>query len=482
MKEKSYNNYIIQALKGAIMEQNSGFLEKLFHLSENKTSVRTEVMAGITTFMTMAYILAVNPSIMSAAGMDKGAVLTATAAASFIGTLFMAFFSNYPFALAPGMGLNAFFAFTVVGQMGYSWEMALAAVFIEGLIFIVLSLTNVREAIFNAIPMNLKRAVSAGIGLFIAFIGLTGAGIIVSNPATKVSLFSFKAALAGGTFHTAGITVVLAIIGILFTALLIVKKVKGNILWGILFTWILGILCEVSGLYIPDPAKGAFSTLPNLSAGIASFTPADLSPLFMALDFSKAFSLDFIVVLFAFLFVDIFDTLGTLVGVSSKANMLDEKGRLPRIKGALMADALATSIGACIGVSTTTTYVESAAGVSEGGRTGLTAVTVAILFALSLFLSPFFMAIPAFATAPALIIVGFLMFTAAADIDFKDPSEAIPAYIAILAMPFAYSIAEGISFGIISYTVINAFTGQTKKVSPLMYILTLLFIGKYIFL
>ena len=464
------------------MEQNPGLFEKLFHLSENKTTVRTEIMAGVTTFMTMAYILAVNPGIMSAAGMDKGAVLTATAIAGFIGTLLMALFSNYPFALAPGMGLNAFFAFTVVGQMGYSWQTALAAVCIEGLIFIILSLTNVREAIFNAIPMNLKRSVSAGIGLFIAFIGLTGAQIIVSNPATKVSLFSFKSAILSGTFPTTGITVVLAILGVLFTGILMVKKVKGNILWGILFTWVLGILCELSGLYIPDPAKGAFSTLPNLSAGISSFTPASLSPVFMQLDFSKMLSVDFIVVLFAFLFVDIFDTLGTLVGVSSKANMLDKDGKLPRIKGALMADALATTFGACIGVSTTTTYVESAAGVSEGKRTGLTAVTVAVLFALALFLSPFVMAIPAFATAPALIIVGFLMFTSVAGIDFNDSTEAVPSYIAILAMPFTYSIAEGISFGIISYTIINMLTGHTKKVSLLMYVLTALFIGKYIFL
>jgi len=464
------------------MEQQSGFLDKLFHLKENHTTVKTEVMAGVTTFMTMAYILAVNPSIMSAAGMDKGALLTATALASFIGTVLMALFANYPFALAPGMGLNAFFAFTVVGQMGYSWQTALAAVCIEGLIFIVLSLTNVREAIFNAIPINLKRAVSAGIGVFIAFIGLVSAGIIVSNPATKVSLFSFKGAIMSGTFHTTGITVVLAIIGVLFTGLLMVKKVKGNILWGILFTWGLGILCELSGLYIPDPAKGAFSTLPNLSAGLASFTPVSMAPIFMQLDFSKVMSLDFMVVLFAFLFVDIFDTLGTLVGVSAKANMLDEEGHLPRIKGALMADAVATTIGAGLGVSTTTTFVESAAGVSEGGRTGLTAMTVAVLFALSLFLAPFFLAIPAFATAPALITVGFLMFTAVTGIDLNDPTEGIPAYLAILAMPFTYSIAEGIAFGIISYTAINALTGHAKKISALMYVLTLLFIGKYIFL
>ena len=464
------------------MEKDSGLLERVFHLSENGTSVKTEIMAGITTFMTMAYILAVNPSIMSTTGMDKGAVLTATAIAGFIGTLLMAAFANYPFALAPGMGLNAFFAFTVVQQMGYTWEMALAAVFVEGIIFIILSLTNVREAIFNAIPLNLKRAVSAGIGLFIAFIGLCGAQIIVANPATKISLFSFKQAMLSGTFQTTGITVVLAILGVLFTGILMVKRVKGNILWGILFTWILGILCEVSGLYVPDPSKGAFSTLPNLSNGLASFTPASLSPLFMELDFSQVATFNFVVVLLAFLFVDIFDTLGTLIGVSSKANMLDADGKLPRIKGALMADAVATSIGSVLGVSTTTTYVESAAGVSEGGRTGLTAVTVAVLFLLSLFFSPFFMAIPAFATAPALITVGFLMFTAVAGIDFNDMTEAIPCYLAVIAMPFAYSIAEGIAFGVISYTIINLIAGKREKVSALMMGLTVVFILKYIFL
>ncbi len=464
------------------MEKDSGLLERVFHLSENGTSVKTEIMAGITTFMTMAYILAVNPSIMSTTGMDKGAVLTATAIAGFIGTILMAAFANYPFALAPGMGLNAFFAFTVVQQMGYTWEMALAAVFVEGMIFIILSLTNVREAIFNAIPLNLKRAVSAGIGLFIAFIGLCGAQIIVANPATKISLFSFKQAMLSGTFQTTGVTVVLAILGVLFTGILMVKRVKGNILWGILFTWILGILCEVSGLYVPDPSKGAFSTLPNLSNGLASFTPASLSPLFMELDFSQVATFNFVVVLLAFLFVDIFDTLGTLIGVSSKANMLDAEGKLPRIKGALMADAVATSIGSVLGVSTTTTYVESAAGVSEGGRTGLTAVTVAVLFLLSLFFSPFFMAIPAFATAPALITVGFLMFTAVAGIDFNDMTEAIPCYLAVIAMPFAYSIAEGIAFGVISYTIINLIAGKREKVSPLMMGLTLVFILKYIFL
>lgn len=464
------------------MEKDSGLLERVFHLSENGTSVKTEIMAGITTFMTMAYILAVNPSIMSTTGMDKGAVLTATAIAGFLGTMLMAAFANYPFALAPGMGLNAFFAFTVVQQMGYTWEMALAAVFVEGMIFIILSLTNVREAIFNAIPLNLKKAVSAGIGLFIAFIGLCGANIIVANPATKISLFSFKQAMVSGTFQTTGITVVLAILGVLFTGILMVKKVRGNILWGILFTWILGVICELTGLYVPDPSKGAFSTLPDLSQGIASFTPASLSPLVMELDFSQVATFNFVVVLLAFLFVDIFDTLGTLIGVSSKANMLDENGKLPRIKGALMADAVATSIGSVLGVSTTTTYVESAAGVSEGGRTGLTAVTVAILFLLSLFFSPFFMAIPAFATAPALITVGFLMFTAVGGIDFNDMTESIPCYLTVIAMPFAYSIAEGIAFGVISYTIINIISGKKEKVSLLMACLTVVFILKYMFL
>ena len=456
--------------------------DRLFHLKENGTTVRRECFAGLTTFVTMAYILAVNPAILGAAGMDRGAVFTASALAACAATLLMALLSNYHFALAPGMGLNAFFAFTVVKQMGYTWEMALAAVFVEGVIFIVLSLTNVREAIFNAIPLNLKKAVSAGIGLFICFIGLTGAQIIVGNPATKISLFSFKQAMLAGTFHTTAITVVLAILGVLFTAFLMVAKVRGNILWGILFTWILGILCEVTGLYVPDPAHGAFSTLPNLSAGLASFAPASISPLIGELDFSQVATFNFVVVLLAFLFVDIFDTLGTLIGVSSKANMLDDEGRLPRIKGALMADAVATTAGAVLGVSTTTTYVESAAGVSEGGRTGLTAMTVAVLFILSLFLSPFFMAIPAFATAPALITVGFLMFTAVAGIDFTDMTEAIPCYLAIIAMPFAYSIAEGISFGVISYVIINALAGKTEKISPLMYILTVLFILKYILL
>ena len=370
-------------------------LDKLFHLKENHTDVKTEVMAGITTFMTMAYILAVNPNILEASGMDRGAVFTATALSSFIATCLMALLSNYPFVLAPGMGLNAYFAYTVVLGMGYNWQQALAAVFVEGIIFILLSLTNVREAIFNAIPMNLKHAVSVGIGLFIAFIGLQNAKIVVNNDSTLVSVFSFKSSVSGGTFNTEGITVLLALIGLLITAILLVKSVKGNILWGILITWGLGIICQFAGLYVPNPEIGFYSLLPDFSNGLSI---PSLAPIFAKLQFDGVFSLDFLVILFAFLFVDLFDTLGTLVGVSSKAGMLDENGKLPNIKGALLADAVATTAGAVLGTSTTTTFVESASGVSEGGRTGLTAVTTAILFGLSLFLSPIFLAIPSFAT------------------------------------------------------------------------------------
>jgi AGZA family xanthine/uracil permease-like MFS transporter len=459
-------------------QKSGGLLERVFHLSENHTDARTEIVAGITTFMTMAYILAVNPSILSAAGMDSGAVFTATALASLFATLLMAGLANYPFVLAPGMGLNAYFAYTVVLNMGYTWEMALAAVFIEGLIFIALSLTNVREAIFNAIPTNLKHAVSVGIGLFIAFIGLQNAKIVVDG-ATLVTMFSFKGSLADGSFHTVGITVLLAIIGILVTAVLVVKNVKGNILWGIIFTWVLGMICEAIGLYQPNAELGMFSVFPNFSAG---FGIPDMSPTFLKLDFSRVLSLDFLVVMFAFLFVDMFDTLGTLIGVASKADMLDKDGKLPQIKGALMADAVGTAAGALFGTSTTTTFVESAAGVAEGGRTGLTAVVAAILFGLSLFLSPIFLAIPAFATAPALVVVGFLMLTSVTKVDFADFTEAIPCYIAIIAMPFMYSISEGISMGIISYVVINVVTGRAKekKISTLMYVLAVLFVLKYI--
>ena len=459
-------------------KSNQGFLEKVFHLSENHTDVKTEVIAGITTFMTMAYILAVNPNILSATGMDRGAVFTATALASLVATLLMAAFANYPFVLAPGMGLNAYFAYTVVLQMGYTWQMALAAVFVEGLIFIALSLTNVREAIFNAIPMNLKHAVSAGIGLFIAFIGLQNAKIVVES-ATLVSVFSFKGSLDAGTFNSVGITVLLALIGVLITGILVVKNIKGNILWGILITWILGIICEVTGLYQPNAELGMFSVLPDFSSG---FGIQSMAPTFFKMDFSGILSLNFVTIMFAFLFVDMFDTLGTLIGVASKADMLDKDGKLPKIRGALLSDAIGTSLGALFGTSTTTTFVESASGVAEGGRTGLTAVTAAAFFGLSLFLSPIFLAIPSFATAPALIVVGFLMISAILKVDFNDFTEAIPAYIAVIAMPFMYSISEGIAMGVISYVVINLATGRAKekKISALMYVLAVLFVLKYV--
>ena len=459
-------------------------LEKVFKLSENKTDAKTEILAGITTFMTMAYILAVNPSILSATGMDSGAVFTATALAAFIGTLLMAIFANYPFALAPGMGLNAYFAYTVVLGMGYSWEYALTAVFAEGIIFILLSATNVREAIFNAIPQNLKAAVSVGIGLFIAFIGLQNAKIVIGG-STLLQLFSVdkynEVNGVSASFNDVGITVLLAIIGIIVTGILVVKNIKGNILWGILITWLLGIICQFTGLYVPNADLGFYSLLPNFSNGLSI---PSLSPIFCKLDFSGIFSLNFIVILFAFLFVDLFDTIGTLIGVSAKADMLDENGKLPRIKGALMADAVATTVGAVIGTSTTTTFVESASGVSEGGRTGLTSVTTAILFGLSLFLSPIFLAIPSFATAPALVIVGLYMLTNVTNIDFNDMSEAIPCYVCIIAMQFFYSISEGISMGVITYVALNLITGKAKekKVSILMYVLAVLFILKYVFL
>ncbi|MDD7114851.1 MAG: NCS2 family permease [Lachnospiraceae bacterium] len=456
-------------------------MEQLFKLKEHGTTVSTEIMAGITTFMTMAYILAVNPNILSASGMDRGAVFTATALASFLASCLMALLSNYPFVLAPGMGLNAYFAYTVVLGMGYTWQMALTAVFVEGLIFIILSLTNVREAIFNAIPLNLKHAVSVGIGLFIAFIGLQNAHIVVKNDSTLLGLFSFKVSMADGTFSYEGITVLLTFIGILISSVFLIKNIKGGILWGILITWGLGILCQFTGLYTPNAAAGFYSLLPDFSNGLSI---PSLAPTFMKMDFSIVFTLDFAIIMFAFLFVDMFDTLGTLIGVASKADMLDEEGKLPHIRGALLSDSIGTSIGAICGTSTVTTFVESASGVAEGGRTGLTSLTAGILFGLSLFLSPIFLAIPSFATAPALVIVGFLMLTSITKIDLNDYTEAIPCFIAIIAMPFMYSISEGIAMGTISYVVINVITGKAKekKISPLMYGLAVIFICKYIIL
>lgn len=451
-------------------------LEKWFKLSERGTNVKTEVIAGVTTFMTMAYILAVNPSILSASGMDKNAILMATAIAAFIGTMAMAFLANYPFALAPGLGLNAYFAYTVCGAMGYSWQIALLAVFVEGLIFIVLSLTNVREAIFNAIPLQLKKGVSVGIGLFVAFIGLQGAYLVVNSDSTLVTVLNFKE-----NFNTTGICAVLALIGLFVIVVLSAKNVKGAILIGILATWVLGMICQAVGLYQVTPDAGFYSLFPSWSSFSLTAIGTTFGQCFAA-DFSTVKVTDFIIIIFAFLFVDIFDTLGTVIGVANKADMLDEEGKLPKIKEVLLADAVATTAGAVLGTSTTTTFVESSAGVAEGGRTGLTAVVTGFLFLVAIILAPVFTAIPGFATAPALIYVGFLMITAVVEIDFSDLTEAVPAYLCFLAMPLVYSISEGIAIGVISYVVINLVCGKAKKITPLMYILAVLFVAKYFFI
>ncbi len=452
-------------------------LERVFKLSSHKTDVKTEVMAGITTFMTMAYILAVNPSVLGSTGMDSTAVLLATALASFLGTLCMGLMANLPFALSAGMGLNAYMAYTVVAGYGYSWQVALLAVFIEGLIFIVLSLTNVREAIFNAIPLTLKRGVSVGIGLFIAFIGLQNAGLSVDS-STLVTITSFTE-----NFHTSGICALLALVGLFLMAVFYIHNFKGAILYGILLTWVLGMLCQVTGIYVPTPEAGFYSLFPTL--GMTDFSK--LGETFgqcFNVDFSAVGLINFIVVVFSFLFVDLFDTLGTLIGVATKADMLDKDGKLPGIKPALLSDAIATSAGAVLGTSTTTTFVESASGVAVGGRTGLTAMVTGVLFLISTLFAPIFTAIPSFATAPALIMVGFLMVGTVTDIrfDLDNMTEAIPAYLAIIAMPLFYSISEGISMGVISYVLLNLAAGKGKKITPLMYVLALLFILKYIFL
>ena len=451
-------------------------LEKLFKLKKNDTTVKTEVIAGLTTFMTMAYILAVNPSMLNAAGMDTNAALIATALAAFIGTLAMAFLANYPFALASGMGLNAYFAYTVCGSMGYSWQVALLAVFAEGIVFIALSLTNVREAIFNAIPLTLKHGVSAGIGLFIAFVGLQGAHLVVNSNSTLTTTVDFA-----GNFHTEGICAVLAIVGLFITIILYIHGFKGAILIGIIATWILGMIMQAVGVYRVDVEGGFYSLFPNLAFVDLTDLGKTFGQCFRA-DLSGVSVINFIVVLLSFLFVDIFDTLGTLVGVATKADMLDSDGKLPRIKQALLADAIATSAGAIIGTSTTTTYVESSAGVAAGGRTGLSSVVTGLLFLVSIFFAPIFTAIPGFATAPALIFVGFLMVSSVIKVDFSDLTEAVPAYLCMLAMPLMYSIAEGIAMGVVSYVVINLLCRKAKKITPLMYVLAVLFICKYIFL
>ena len=428
-------------------------LDKFFKLTENTSTLRTEIIAGITTFMTMVYILAVNPSILSAAGMDKDAVFTATALSAIIATLVMSLVAKLPFALAPGMGLNAFFAFTVVLGMGYSWQFALTAVFLEGIIFILLTAFNIRELIVNSIPLNLKHAVSVGIGLFIAFIGLKGTGLIVDNPATLVGL---------GDMRNPAVLVGLA--GVIIIGVLFAKKVKGAILIGILASTIIGIFVGIT--VIPE----------NFS--LVSLPPS-IEPIFLKFDFSQVFTLDMLIVLFTFLFVDMFDTVGTLVGVSSKADMLDKDGNVPRVKQALFADAIGTTVGAMLGTSTVTTYVESAAGVAEGGKTGMTALTVAIMFVLALFFAPIFMIIPAAATAPALIIVGLFMISPIMKIDLDDFTEAIPAFFTIIMMPLTYSIAEGIVFGMLSFVILKLLTGRYKEIKPIMYVIAILFLIKF---
>ncbi|MDD7732497.1 MAG: NCS2 family permease [Firmicutes bacterium] len=450
--------------------------EKYFKLSDHKVTVRSEIMAGITTFVTMAYILAVNPQILGDAGMPAGGVLIATAIASAIGCFCMAIFANLPFALAPGMGLNAFFAYTVVLKMGYPYQIALFAVFLEGLIFIVLSLTNVREAIFNAIPLSLKNAISCGIGLFIAFIGLQSSKLVEASPATLVSFSGLNK-----NFNTAGISALLCLIGIIIIVVLTHKKVKGAILIGILASWVLGMIAQAAGLYVPNIEEGFFSLYPSWSAPHFEEFSGLVGQAFK-IDFSAISPLELFSITFAFLFVDIFDTVGTLAGVAAKADMLDSQGRLPQARGALLADAVATSTGAVLGTSTVTTFVESSAGVEAGGRTGLTAVTTGVLFALAMILSPIFIAIPGFATASALIYVGFSMFTAVVKIDLSDLTEAFPAYLAILSMPLFYSIAEGISMGVVSFVILKLLTGKKKDISPLMAVLACIFILRYIFM
>ncbi len=438
-------------------------MEKLFKLKENKTTVSTELYAGLTTFMTMAYILVVNPNILKDAGMDWGGVFTATAVASFIACLAMALLANYPFALAPGMGLNAFFAYTI--GINHGWQIALLAVLVEGILFILLSAVNFREAIFDAIPKNLKYAVSVGIGLFIAFIGLSNSGLVVSNPATIV-----------GFGDVTDIRVVLTLIGLVLTVVLLFKKVKGALFWGILLTYVLGVICQMAGIYTVDPAAGRFSLIPG---GIVDLPQSiEHVNIFTAMSGFSFENFDiwlFITIVISFLFVDVFDTIGTLIGVASKADYLTKEGKLPRLKQTLMADAIGTTVGAVLGTSTVTTYVESAAGVAEGGRTGLTTVVCGFLFLLSLFFAPIFQVIPAFATAPALIIVGLFIMETVVKIDFNDITEGFPAFLAIIMMPLTFNISEGLVFGVISYVIIKLLAGKRNDVSVVMYIIAIVF-------
>ena len=449
-------------------------MEKLFKLKEHNTTVKTEVMAGITTFLTMAYILAVNPNMLSASGMDSGAVFTATALASALATFIMAFWANYPIALSAGMGLNAYFAYTVcLGQLqgiDDPWKIALAAVLVEGIIFIILSFFKLRETIVNAIPENLKYGITSGIGLFIAFVGLKGAGVVVSDDSTLVALGNFGRP-----------EVALCLIGILVIAVMNHYNVKGSILWGILITWILGIIAQLTGWYVVDPDAGAASLIPSLSA--SSFIPPSISSTFCKFDFAWIGShvSEFVVIVFSFLFVDMFDTIGTVIGVAEKADLLDEDGNLPRVGRVLMADAIGTVAGSMLGTSTVTSFVESSSGVAEGGKTGLTAMTTGILFLVALFLSPIFLAIPSFATAPALVIVGFFMASSIKKMEFDgDLADAVGGYLAFLMMPLTYSIANGIMFGVMAWFVIKVCTGQLKKIHPVMYIVCALFIIRVI--
>ena len=429
-------------------------LRKLFGFDASVTSVRTEIIAGITTFLTMSYILAVNPAMFSLLpGMPSGAVFTSTALAAIVGCVVMAFWGKLPFGLAPGMGLNAFFVYTVCIGMGYSWQFALTAVFIEGLLFILLTITNVREAIVNAIPINLRYAIGGGIGLFIAFIGLQNAGVVVNNDATLVVLGDITSGSA-----------LLAMIGLVITGLLYIKNVKGAMLLGILVTTMIGIPMGVTDF------KGVLSA------------PESIAPIFCQFEWRNVFTLDMLIVVFTFLFIDMFDTVGTLIGVCTKAKLVNENGNINRLSEAFMADAIATTVGACLGTSTTTTYVESASGVAQGGRSGLTAFVVACCFAVALLFSPLFLSIPAAATAPVLIIVGLMMLEPIKNIDFSDFYEAIPAFVCLIMMPVAYSISDGILLGMISYFVLNLVCGNFKKLTPVMSILAILFILKYIFI
>ena len=473
-------------------QTKDGALERLFHLRENNTTKRVELFAGLTTFLSMAYILAVNPSLLGQAGMPPSGVFVATVSAAFIGTAVMAFMANYPLVLAPGMGLNAYFAFSIVLGMGYSWQFALFAVFLEGLIFIALTLARAREKVVDAIPQSLKIGVGSGIGVFLAYIGLQNAHIIVHSDSTLTTFLSFDSS----TIHTSGAAVILAIIGIVLITVLSHKKIFGALFWGMIGTWGFSVIAQLIGLYQPDPANGFYSVIPSfdLNAQTQELKNGFKEVCFAAFNVNAwtgkggetgwelLFSINILLVLFALLFVDFFDTIGTVIAVATKENMYDEKGKIPRIKSILFADAFATACGGALGTSTTTTYIESYTGIAVGGRTGLTALTAAFLFLISLLFAPVFLALPSFVSGAALIYVGFLMITPLSKLNFDDVSEAAPAFIATIVIPLAYSISEGIAISFILWTVINLVSGQRQKISPLMYVLSVLFAAKYFFI